>query len=79
MVKVIYRGPEDHVVLFLDNMIFKFKQGQEKEVSEVHLPRLLANQSHKFERVEVSEVKVLPPRGRNRLAPKAEVKDGSEL
>lgn len=78
MVKVIYKGPEDHVVLFLDGMLMKFKQNQEKEISEVHLPKLLANQTHKFVRVE-AEAKVLPARGRNRMAAKVEVKDGSQL
>ena len=84
MAKIKYKGPEDHIVLFLDNMAMKFKKDEIKEVSEVNLPRLLANQSHKFEHISqpavvTAEAKVLPPRGRNRIAPKVEVKDGSEL
>ena len=80
MNKVVYKGPDDHVVLSLsEGTMVKFKKGQEKEVSDIDLPKLLASQFHKFERVEVAEVKILPARGRNRLAPKIEVKDEPEL
>lgn len=79
MNKVVYKGPDDHVVLSLDNVMVKFKIGQEREVSDINLAILLASKSHKFERVEVAEAKVLPARGRNRLAPKVEVKDEPEL
>lgn len=78
MIKVCYKGPEDHVVISFDNMLIKFRQNEEKEVSEIHLPKLLANQAHKFVRVE-AEAKILSARGRNRMAAKAEVKDGSQL
>lgn len=75
--KVKYCGPEDHVVVFLDQGAVKFKRDEIKEVSEISLPKLLALPINKFVKVE-AETKILPTRGRNRQLPKAEVKDGSE-
>lgn len=83
MAKVKYCGPDDHIVVFLEQGATKFKFNEIKEVSEVSLPKLLALPLNKFIKIEdvavQAEAKVLPTRGRNRQLPKAEVKDDPEL
>jgi hypothetical protein len=83
MPKVKYCGPEDHIVVFLDQGATKFKLNEIKEVSEISLPKLLALPLNKFIKVEEvvahAEAKVLPTRSRNRQLPKAEVKNEPEL
>lgn len=78
MAKVKYCGPEDHIVVFIDQGATKFKINEIKEVSEISLPKLLALPLSKFVRADepIAEAKVLPARARNRQLPKVEVKDG---
>lgn len=79
MIKVRYIGPEDHVVVSVHGALTKFKINEEKLISEIDLPKLLANEFHKFEKIEISEAKTLSKRGKNRILKKAGTKDGSEL